>query len=183
MKKIINFLLIITAILTLVSISNIVLAQKNNEIAQTNAQKTSEYALPYPGILPGHPLYSLKMLRDQIVSLFISDTLKKADFYLLMADKRINSGYFLVDQKKEQLGKDAISKGQNYLNKGLSIIENEKKNPGFKSLIEKYYQATVKHEMVLKEILQKVSDEIKPDIRNAIERAKLDRARIKTLIK
>lgn len=183
MKRIINSLIITIAFLTLIGVTSFVRAQQANKQASDNASNTSNYELPYPGILPGHPLYSLKMLRDKIVSLLISEPWKKAEFYLLMADKRINSGKYLVDQGKEQLAKDTISKGQNYLNSGLGILENEKKNSSFKGLIEKYQKAVIKHELVLKEILQKVSEEVKPDIRNAIEKTKETQNIIKKLIK
>ena len=46
-----------------------------------------EYVLPYPGILPTHPLYFLKIVRDRIIELLISDRVNKAEFYILQADK------------------------------------------------------------------------------------------------
>ena len=60
-----------------------------------------QYELPYPGILPDNPLYFLKAIRDNVLGFFITDPLKKADYSLLMADKRLQSakarGYTLFD--------------------------------------------------------------------------------------
>ncbi|HSW97310.1 MAG TPA: hypothetical protein VLF89_05800, partial [Candidatus Saccharimonadales bacterium] len=39
----------------------------------TMENKQIQYDLPYPGLLPDNPLYSLKVLRDKIVEFFISD--------------------------------------------------------------------------------------------------------------
>src|SRR3989344_6985739 len=54
--------------------------------------QVEEYTLPYPGILPDNLLYPIKVFRDRIVSFLISDPLKKAEFNLLQADKRLQAG-------------------------------------------------------------------------------------------
>src|SRR3989344_5431146 len=71
-------------------------------------KKSVEYNLPYPGLLPDSPFYSLKSLRDKIVSFLISSPLKKAEFNLLQADKRLNAGLYLFNSAKQNGGdKDA----------------------------------------------------------------------------
>ena len=62
-----------------------------------------DYQLPYPGILPGSPLYSIKMLRDRIMEFFISDHVKKSNFYLLQADKRVASALMLFEKGDQNL--------------------------------------------------------------------------------
>ncbi len=68
------------------------LAQENSKenvmTSTSSSKKTIEYALPYPGLLPDSPLYILKAIRDRIIEVLISDTMKKANFELLAADKR-----------------------------------------------------------------------------------------------
>ena len=78
-----------------------------------------DYQLPYPGILPGSPLYSLKMVRDRLLELFISDSLKKSNFYLLQADKRLGSSLMLFEKGDRALAQTTLSKGLNYLDKAL----------------------------------------------------------------
>ncbi len=63
---------------------------------------TVEYVLPYPGILPTHPLYFLKIMRDQIVEMLISDPVKRADFYITQADKKLSMALALSDAKKSK---------------------------------------------------------------------------------
>ena len=70
-----------------------------------------DYQLPYPGILPGSPLYSLKMVIDRIMELLISDSLKKANFYVLQADKRLGSSLMLFEKKENVLAETTLSKG------------------------------------------------------------------------
>lgn len=58
------------------------------------------YTLPYPGILPTHPLYFLKSLRDSIIETIIVDPIKKGEFYILQSDKKLNMAIFLYNDKK-----------------------------------------------------------------------------------
>ena len=89
-----------------------VLKEATGSSETVSKNKDIEYTLPYPGILPDSPLYFLKTARDKIVSFLISDPLKKAEFNLLAADKRLNSGIFLFNKGKEKykLALSTISK-------------------------------------------------------------------------
>jgi len=97
--------------------------------ADAKATKSVEYTLPYPGLLPDNPLYFLKAARDRIVGLLISDPLKKAEFNLLAADKRLNSGIFLFKKGKEKhaLAFSTISKGENYFEEAIAKVREAKK--------------------------------------------------------
>lgn len=57
--------------------------------AQTKEASAVDYALPYPGILPDHPLYIFKKVRDAILEFLLVDPVRKAEFYILQADKRL----------------------------------------------------------------------------------------------
>src|SRR3989344_1770388 len=85
------------------------------ESADIEENKSVDYDLPYPGLLPDHPLYFLKMMRDSAIGFLISDPLKKAEFDLLQADKRLNSGLYLLHNDKDknaELAQSTISKGE-----------------------------------------------------------------------
>src|SRR5690242_14285884 len=64
-------------------------------LAETPTPVTNDYTMPYPGLLPDSPLYSLKVFRDRVISFFISDPLKRSSFDLLQADKRLEGAYYL----------------------------------------------------------------------------------------
>jgi hypothetical protein len=87
------------------------------------------YTLPYPGILPDNPLYPLKAARDRVISFFISDPIKKADFDLLQADKRIQAGVLLLrkDNPDTALAITTISKGQNYFEEAVHAYHEAQK--------------------------------------------------------
>ena len=86
--------------------------------AQNNATPSAvphvQYDLPYPGILPDNPLYFLKALRDNLLAFFITDPVKKAEYDLLMADKRLASAKSLQDEGKTDLAFTTLSKSGNY---------------------------------------------------------------------
>jgi len=184
MKKPLNTLLIILAVLTLSGVGSIVRAQQANHQASENSRQGSDYTLPYPGILPDNPLYPLKMIRDKIVSIFISDPLKKAEFNLLMADKRINSGKYLKDKQNFSLVESTISKGQNYLEQAIEVVIREKSQGKDISVIaNRINKASLKHEEVIKEIEAAAPESLKTGLRNALERTKQAQEKIKTLLK
>lgn len=132
--------------------------EEESTASQTPKVEQVNYDLPYPGLLPGNPLYNLKVLRDRIVSVLISDPLKKAEFDILASDKRINAGLFLLDRKKETLAIDTISKGNNYFHDALGSIEKAKKmNVEIKPLLERMKQSVKKHQEVLTPYEKKVS--------------------------
>ncbi len=94
MKKILSFVLLTTVFFLLVKSVNAVsptVTPVNNEV---------EYTLAYPGLLPDHPLYPLKVIRDKIYDFFLSDLVKKSEFKLLMADKRLFMAIMLKDRQK-----------------------------------------------------------------------------------
>ncbi len=117
------------------------------------AQKI-EYILPYPGILPDHPLYTLKLVRDRILDFLIVDPLRKSEFYVLQADKRLGMGVALVEKGNVTLAEATISKGEKYLAKAsaslLSVAANGKEVPGY--LLDRVTKAAMKHEEILTEL-------------------------------
>ena len=120
---------------------------------------TEDYELPYPGLLPDNPLYSLKMLRDRIVEFLIADPAKRTEFYILQADKRLQAGAYLLTKrtKKEQSAVSTISKGQNYFEKALvSLSFAEKEGKDVRYLMEKISFSLNKHEEVLVFLLERI---------------------------
>ncbi|MBI3385845.1 hypothetical protein HY031_02040 [Candidatus Gottesmanbacteria bacterium] len=118
-----------------------------------------DYALPYPGILPDNPLYFLKAIRDRILDFLIVDPAKKAEFYVLQADKRLGMGAVLFEQGKAQLSEDTVSKGEKYLVQALgsaqSLKNSGKEIPGY--LLDRLTKSAAKHEEILKELVAKAT--------------------------
>lgn len=114
-------------------------------------ERKPEYLLPYPGILPDHPLYFLKQIRDGILDRLIVDPLRKTEFLVLQADKRLAMGKTLAQQGKGSLAETTISKGEKYMERAVSGLSAFKSTgrPVPVSLIDTLERATEKHVEVL----------------------------------
>ncbi|MEK9175951.1 MAG: DUF5667 domain-containing protein [Patescibacteria group bacterium] len=141
------------------------------------------YELPYPGLLPGSPLYSLKAIRDRVLELFTSDPLKRSNFYLLQADKRLASAISLFVLNKDEVAETTLSKGQNYLEKSLeNAQEAKKRGKNISDILAKIRMSSAKQkEQILiisktskGEIQQKLLQDLKraEDLQKRAERVK-----------
>ena len=121
---------------------------------QTSDETSSSYTLPYPGMLPDNPLYFLKEFRDAIIGFLISDPLKKAEFDLLQADKKIAAGVFLVNEKEnEELAVQTIRQAHDVFSDALiKTKQAEERGEATSSLIERLRLSSEKHEEVLEEL-------------------------------
>jgi len=147
---------------------------QETEIPEASLSPKVEYSLPYPGILPDHPLYFLKVLRDRILDILIQDPIKRIEFNLLMADKRLNMGIFLMEKGKPVLAETTVSKGEKYF---LKVIEEIKKAKDLgrevdQQLLAKLKTASFKHEEVILELLEKAPDEQKVGFNSSLELVK-----------
>lgn len=114
------------------------------------------YNLPYPGILPDHPLYFLKVVRDRITDWLTRDNLKKAELYLLYSDKRVAMAQFLSKKGKINLAISTFSKAEKYFLKIPPLLEKAKKQgvsppPGF---VEKLKLANSKHNDITQSLIK-----------------------------
>lgn len=127
----------------------------STESASTSTGRIN-YELPYPGMLPDHPLYILKVIRDGIVKLLINEPIKRARFSLLSAEKRMYAGKLLIEKGKDELAIETIGKGNNYLGDGLKAIETVKKQTPNHMDIEpfllQFRSAALKHAEIARDI-------------------------------
>lgn len=111
-----------------------------------------EYILPYPGILPTHPMYFFKTLRDRIIEMLIADPLSKGEFYILQADKKLNMGVSLKNLSKTSEAKTAFAESLASRIQAINFLEAYKKAgstiPGH--IIEKINLSIDKHAEVLR---------------------------------
>lgn len=109
-----------------------------------------DYYLPYPGILPDHFLYPIKMVRDRMLLFFTTDPLKKAELLLLLADKRLGAARVLIEGGKEELGITTVTKAEKYLERAVGQAKiARQKSKDASQLLERLTKAILKHEEVL----------------------------------
>lgn len=139
--------------------------------AEAVMEKKPEYLLPFPGILPDHPLYFLKQIRDGIMDRLIVDPLRKAEFHILQADKRLAMGKMLVEQGKGKLAETTISKGGKYMERAVSALTAFKSTgrPVPASIIDKLTRSMEKHVQVLDELIAKTSGPEKAGLTGSLE--------------
>lgn len=130
-------------------------------ITATDSAKAStppaqiQYELPYPGILPDHPLYFLKVARDRIVGFLINDPVKKAEFNLLQSDKKLFAARMLFDDDKDKLGFETLSKSNNYMHHAISEANRAKEmNRNTDGVVQKMGASLAKHREAIREIIR-----------------------------
>ncbi len=134
-------------------------AQENMEInAPTPTPEFVKYDLAYPGILPDHPLYKLKVLRDKISFALISDPAKKIDLYLLKTDKEILATAMLIDKGKIDLAAQTALKAEHNFTLLTQEMHRLPKAPK-EELYKKLNTASLKHQEVLASLVKRVPKE------------------------
>ncbi|OGH50897.1 MAG: hypothetical protein A3J18_01920 [Candidatus Levybacteria bacterium RIFCSPLOWO2_02_FULL_40_18] len=132
----------------------------------------SDYFLPYPGMLPGSPVYTLKAIRDRLIELFISDPLKKGDFYLLQADKRLTAAVALFDKGEREIAETTLSKAEKYLEKSLNetdVVKRRGQNAN--DLIDRIGKSSEKHKEVIMGLQEKAEGELEQRIKESYKLA------------
>ncbi len=157
MKKIITlFIFSLTLFVFTIIFSALFFELDSREIV--SAQEKVIYQLPYPGLLPDHPLYFFKAVRDRLIDLSTRDYLKKASLYLLYADKRINMGIKLIEKGKYKLALETILKAEKYFFRIPDLILNSK-SQGVDSppeFVEKVKVSHQKHEEIINVLIKEV---------------------------
>jgi len=132
------------------------------------AATMDNYELPYPGLLPDHPLYFLKMTRYKIIVFFISDPIKKAEFDILQSDKRLSAGVYLLNKKSPKSQEMAVitfSKEQNYYDDAITKIALAEKQGMNTTDIKTKTKTSLKN---FKAVLEKAKDKVSSSFKQKI---------------
>ena len=137
------------------------------------------YYLPYPGILPDHPLYALKMVRDRIVLWLAMDPVIKAEKLLLYADKRVNAAWELAKGNQPELAVATAQKAEKYLEEAVAQVEMAaQQGRKVEELSERLRLATAKHQEVLGEVLSRVPEQARGGLEQALQMSKRGQERV-----
>ena len=158
MKRVLLFFVFILSIFLSSSVSHAKETgnQDTLEVKQATSAAIIEYNLAYPGILPDHPLYKLKVFRDKISAALISDPNNKIDFYLLQTDKGILASAMLVDKGKVDLAMETALKAEHNYTLISKEVEKISLTDDFS---KKLHTASLKHQEVLSSLAKRVSKE------------------------
>lgn len=134
---------------------------------------TVDYTMPYPGLLPDNPLYGLKVLRDRIISFFISNPLKRSSFDQLQADKRLEGAYYLQKKgsKFDDLVESTVSKAENYSESAaLELKQAHAMGEDIGAESGTLHAAYLKHQQILGEMMQAASPTLKQSLQKESNR-------------
>ncbi len=101
----------------------------------------------------------------------IVDPLRKAEFLLLQADKRLNMGKVLAEQGKGTLAEEIISKGEKYMERAVSGLGAYKSmgRPVPAAMTDKLTRSIEKHTEVLTELISKTSGAVQAGLTGSLE--------------
>ena len=118
-----------------------------------------DYSLPYPGLIPDHPLYPLKRLRDWLLIVFTRDPVKKIELHILLADKKLVMGELLYDKRKTKLSVETFYEGEIEQSNAVAVLSVYKTsdNPPV-GLTDKLELSVKKHKEVMLGISAGVTD-------------------------
>jgi len=166
-----SFIIIVPFLFYVINISTI----STNSQSISLSQGKVIYDLPYPGILPDNPLYSLKMIRDRMVDIATRDNTKKAELYLLYSDKRFASAIILANKGKFSLAISSLSKGEKYFSK-IPILVSEAKKQGVspnQSFLYRLKLSNDKHKEIIEDITKQPPQGEEVQFRTILEMNKI----------
>ncbi len=134
--------------------------------APTNSPKPVEinYNLPYPGtILSDSLLWPIKAFRDKVWLAVTINPSKKADLYLLLADKRLVDAQMLFEKGKPDLGTSVLTKAEKYLEsakKEANMAKSEGMNTS--DFLHRFILAILKHRQVMDGMMTNAPEDARP---------------------
>lgn len=128
------------------SVSSSPAAQAKEEGNETEVMAV-EYTLPYPGILSNHPLFPLKMVRDWIFERLITDPMRKTEFYILQADKRLAMAIAFMSSVQQEEAVVAVDDAREFMQKAVTTAQSARSAgqeiPGH--IMDRFERSTAKH--------------------------------------
>lgn len=132
-----------------------------------------EAELPDPGLTPDSPFYIFEIISEEIVTFFTIGDLKKSERYARLAAERLAETQALVEKGKPELAERTLERYEMQLNNSIAraekVIAKNEDTEKVMEVVAKVGNATSKHLEVLAEVYEKVPEEAKPAIENAIK--------------
>lgn len=144
-------------------------------IAQSQSIELREpsvvYNLPYPGLLPDHPLYVFKKTRDNILVFATRDTMKKAQLYLLLSDKHIAMAVELENKGKDQQAFEQLQEAEALFVQIPPLLETSKEQGVSPTgdFMQTLFLSNAKHQQVITQVIKNITDPQVDDVNALIK--------------
>lgn len=159
MKRLVIFL-VCFGILSIYFVNAVFAQEEKANTAPPTPKASINYNLPFPGILPDHPLYPLKVLRDKILTVFTRDPVKKFHLYLLFADKHLTMGRMLWEKQNLSLSIKTLTTGETYLLTAAIQLSKLKQGGALpEGVVDKLELACDKHAQIIENLAATTDNE------------------------
>ncbi len=129
-----------------------------------------EIELPSPGLTPESPFYFLEIIAEGIGTFFTFGDLKKAERHATLAAERLAEVQAVVEKGKPELAEKTLEKYEMQLNKSIARAKKaQAKGQSTEQVMARVGKATFIHLEVLAEVYEKVPEEAKSAIENAMK--------------
>ena len=132
-----------------------------------------ETELPDPGLTPDSPFYFLERIAESIGTFFTFGDLKKAERHAILAAERLAEARAIAGKGKPELTEKTLERYERQLQNSMARVEKaQAKGENAEKVIEvlaRVGQTTSKHLEVLAEVYEKVPEQAKPAIENAMK--------------
>ena len=142
-------------------------------ISFTMGVSAQEAELPEPGLTPDSPFYFLETITETIGTFFTFGDLKKAERHAVLSAERLSEAKAMVEKGKPELVEKTLARYENQLNKSVARAEKamakSKDAEKATEVVANVGKATSKHLEILAKVYEKVPEEAKPGIENAMK--------------
>lgn len=162
----------ITLLITLLILISFTLGVSAQETELPDPGLSAE-GLPKAGLTPDSPFYFLERITEAIGTFFTFGDLKKAERYTVLATERLAEAKAVIEKGKPELIEKTMERYENQLNKSIAraekAMEKDKSAEKATEFVAKIGKTTYTHLDVLAEVYEKVPEEAKPAIENAMK--------------
>ncbi|MCX8008886.1 MAG: DUF5667 domain-containing protein [Patescibacteria group bacterium] len=119
----------------------------------------AEYILPYPGPMPGNPLYMVMQIIDRIQFYWHWGNIAKARYHMEMSDKYLVEAKMLFEYKQYVLAVNALKQSNNYWMKiSPHLDQAEKQRKDIQYLRVRHTEQGIAHQRILDRVRQELPD-------------------------
>jgi len=128
--------------------------------------------LPDPGITPDSPFYFIETIGERISLFFTFGTEAKAEKKLDHAEKRLAEAKAMADEGREDLAERSLDAYGKLVSEAAEMLaEAAKDGDKDEALAELIRRATGIHQMVLTEVYEKVPEQAKESVQQAMDKS------------
>jgi hypothetical protein len=129
-----------------------------------------EADLPSPGLTPDNPFYFLETILEKIITFFTFGDLKKAERYVALAAERLAEVQSVVNKGKPEFAEKTLERYEILLKNSITRAEQaQAEGKNTEEVMAKVGKATSIHLEVLAEVYEKVPEQAKSAIENAMK--------------